>query len=59
MLDYVKLLILGLVAVGAAIAANYARDAAYLVHALLTMGAAAITFVIVLRQTDEAITIAR
>ncbi|MBF9046011.1 cytochrome-c oxidase, cbb3-type subunit I [Rhodobacterales bacterium LSUCC0031] len=54
MLDYVKLLILGLVAVCAAIAANYARDVAYLVHALLIMGAAAITFVIVLRQTDEA-----
>ena len=53
MLDYVKLLILGLVAVGAAIAANYARDVAYLVHALLIMGAAAITFVVVLRQTDE------
>ncbi|MEY3003059.1 MAG: cytochrome-c oxidase, cbb3-type subunit [Pseudomonadota bacterium] len=53
MLDYVKLLILGLVAVCAAIAANYARDVAYLVHALLIMGAAAITFVIVLRGADE------
>ncbi len=53
MLDYVKLLILGLVAVCAAIAANYARDVAYLVHALLIMGASAITFVIVLRGTDE------
>ena len=53
MLDYVKLLILGLVAVCAAIAANYARDLAYLVHALLIMGAAAITFVIVLRSADE------
>ncbi len=53
MLDYVKLLILGLVAVCAAIAANYARDAAYLVHALLIMGAAAITFVVVLRKTGE------
>ena len=54
MLDYVKLLILGLVAVCAAIAANYARDAAYLVHALLIMSAAAITFVYVLRRTGEA-----
>jgi cytochrome c oxidase cbb3-type subunit 1 len=54
MLDYVKLLILGLVAVCAAIAANYARDVAYLVHALLIMGAAAITFVVVLRRTGEA-----
>ncbi|PWK60219.1 cytochrome-c oxidase, cbb3-type subunit I [Roseicyclus mahoneyensis] len=53
MLDYVKLLILGLVAVCAAIAANYARDAAYLVHALLIMSAAAITFVYVLRRTGE------
>jgi len=53
MLDYVKLLILGLVAVCAAIAANYARDAAYLVHALLIMSAAAITFLYVLRRTGE------
>ncbi len=53
MLDYVKLLILGLVAVCAAIAANYARDAAYLVHALLIMSAAAITFFYVLRSTGE------
>ena len=54
MLDYVKLLILGLVAVCAAIAANYARDLAYQVHALLIMGAAAITFFYVLRNTGEA-----
>ncbi|MDG3042577.1 cytochrome-c oxidase, cbb3-type subunit I [Roseicyclus marinus] len=54
MLDYVKLLILGLVAVCAAIAANYARDVAYLVHALLIMSAAAITFIYVLRNTGEA-----
>jgi len=53
MLDYMKLLILGLVAVCAAIAANYARDLAYLVHALLIMSAAAITFLYVLRRTGE------
>jgi cytochrome c oxidase cbb3-type subunit I len=37
MWDYVKLVVLGLVAVFAAIAANYARDLAYLVNALVVM----------------------
>jgi len=53
MLDYVKLLILGLVAVCAAIAANYARDAAYLVHALLIMASAGGLFLWQLRRIGE------
>ena len=47
------MLVLGAVAVLAAIAANYARDVAYMVNALEVMAAAAIAFVWVLRQTDE------
>jgi cytochrome c oxidase cbb3-type subunit 1 len=53
MLDYVKLAILGLVVVCAAIAANYARDVAYLVHALLIMASAALLFLLQLRRTGE------
>jgi cytochrome c oxidase cbb3-type subunit 1 len=53
MLDYVKLLILGIVAVCAAIAANYARDAAYLVHALLIMASAGGLFLWTLRGIGE------
>ncbi|MFZ5709955.1 MAG: cytochrome-c oxidase, cbb3-type subunit I [Pseudomonadota bacterium] len=53
MWDYIKLIVLGAVAVLAAIAANYARDVAYMVNALEVMAAAAIAFVWVLRQTDE------
>ena len=34
MLNYIKLLVLGVVAVFALIAANYARDVAYMVHAI-------------------------
>ncbi|MEQ8366767.1 MAG: cbb3-type cytochrome c oxidase subunit I, partial [Roseicyclus sp.] len=53
MLDYVKLLILGLVTICAAIAANYARDAAYLVHMLLIMASAGGLFLWQLRRTGE------
>ncbi len=53
MWDYFKLIALGLVAVVAAIAANYARDGAYVVNALLIMAAAAITFIWTLRNIDE------
>ena len=35
--DYLKLVVLGLITLAAAIAANYARDLAYNVHALLIM----------------------
>lgn len=53
MWDYVKLIALGLIAVLAAIAANHARDAAYLVNALVVVAAAAITFIWVLRGMGE------
>ncbi|MCV2867649.1 cytochrome-c oxidase, cbb3-type subunit I [Defluviimonas sp. WL0002] len=52
MWDYIKLAVLGAIAVFAAIAANYARDLAYMVNALTVMLAAAITFVWVLRRID-------
>ncbi|MCV2863450.1 cytochrome-c oxidase, cbb3-type subunit I [Albidovulum sediminicola] len=52
MWDYLKLAALGAIAVVAAIAANYARDLAYMVNALTVMLAAAITFVWVLRRID-------
>ncbi|ABL69945.1 MULTISPECIES: cytochrome-c oxidase, cbb3-type subunit I [Paracoccus] len=52
MLDTIKLIALGTIAVLAAIAANYARpdDLAYLVNALIIMLAAGIMFLRVLRQ---------
>lgn len=53
MWDYIKLVVLGLIAVSAAIAANYARDLAYLVNAIEVMLAAAIVFVVVLRGMGE------
>ncbi|MBP0481413.1 cytochrome-c oxidase, cbb3-type subunit I [Sagittula salina] len=53
--NYLKLIVLGVIAIFAAVAANFARDVAYLVNALTIMLAAAITFVIVLRNTDEPI----
>ncbi len=53
MWDYVKLGVLGLVAILAAFAANYAHDLPYLVNMLVVMVAAAITFIWVLRRTDE------
>jgi cytochrome c oxidase cbb3-type subunit 1 len=53
MWDYLKLAALGLVVILAAIAANYARDLPYLVNMLVVMAAAAVTFVWVLRRTEE------
>ena len=50
MWDYIKLIVLGLIAVLAAIAANYAHDLPYMVNALVVMLAAAITFVWQLRN---------
>jgi cytochrome c oxidase cbb3-type subunit I len=57
MWDYIKLVVLGLIAIGAAIAANYARDLAYLVNAVIIMLAAAITFLVVLRGAGEVRTV--
>jgi cytochrome c oxidase cbb3-type subunit 1 len=53
MWDYIKLVVLGLIAVLAAIAANYAHDLAYMVNALTVMLAAAATFVWVLRTAGD------
>mgnify|MGYP001023512684 CR=1 FL=1 len=53
MWDYIKLAVLGLIAVLAAIAANYAHDLAYMVNALTVMLAAAATFVWVLRTAGD------
>ena len=50
----VAILLLPVVAVLAAIAANYAHDIAYMVNALTVMLAAAITFIVVLRGTGNA-----
>ena len=54
MWDYVKLIALGAIAVLAAIAANYARDLAYMVNAIEVMLVSAIAFVVVLRGTGDA-----
>ena len=54
MWDYIKLIALGAVAVLAAIAANYARDLAYMVNALTVMLAASVTFLWVLRSMGDA-----
>ena len=53
MWDSVKLAVLALVGIFAAIAANYAHDLAYEVNAIEVMLAAAITFIFVLRRIDE------
>ncbi|AKS44960.1 cytochrome c oxidase cbb3-type subunit 1 [Octadecabacter temperatus] len=52
-MNYLKLVILGLVTLFAAIATNWAHDLAYQVHALLIMLVAAGMFIWVLRRTDE------
>ena len=53
MLDYVKLPILGLITICAAIAANYGLDLAYKVHAILIMLVAGGMFLWQLRRTGE------
>jgi cytochrome c oxidase cbb3-type subunit 1 len=53
MWDYLKLVLLGVIAVVAAIAANYARDLAYQVHAIIIMLTAGGVFLWTLRRTDE------
>ncbi|MDO5370256.1 cytochrome-c oxidase, cbb3-type subunit I [Paracoccus sp. (in: a-proteobacteria)] len=53
MWDSLKLIVLGVIAVFAAIAANYARDLAYQVNALTVMLAAGLTFIWVLRHMDD------
>ncbi len=53
MTDYFKFAALGIIAPLAAFAANFARDPAYMVHALIIMLVAAGPFLWVLRFTDE------
>jgi len=53
MWDYVKLIVLGVVAVCAAIAANYAHDLAYMVNAVVVMLAAATVFLLTLRTMGD------
>jgi cytochrome c oxidase cbb3-type subunit 1 len=53
MWDYIKLVALGVITVLAAIAANYARDIAYLVNALTVMLVAGGLFLWQVRRTDE------
>lgn len=51
--NYVKLILLGLVTIVAALAASWGRDLAYQVHAVLIMLISAGMFIYVLRNTDE------
>ncbi|MBT8455131.1 MAG: cytochrome-c oxidase, cbb3-type subunit I [Rhodobacteraceae bacterium] len=53
MWDYVKLVALGLIALLAAIAANYARDVPYMVHAILIMLVAGGLFLWTIRGIGE------
>ena len=53
MTNYFKLIVLGVIALLALIAANYARDLAYLVNALTVALAAMGLFIWTLRKTDE------
>ncbi|TNF61120.1 MAG: cytochrome-c oxidase, cbb3-type subunit I, partial [Rhodobacteraceae bacterium] len=53
MLNYIKLIALGLVTLFAMMAASYARDLAYQVHAIIVMLVAAGLFLWTLRRTDE------
>ena len=51
--NYIKLIVFGLVALLALIAASYARDLAYLVNALEVAAVAVVAFLWTLRRTDE------
>ncbi|MGR3567287.1 MAG: cbb3-type cytochrome c oxidase subunit I, partial [Pseudooceanicola nanhaiensis] len=57
MSNYIKLVVLGVITVFTAIAANYARDLAYMVNALTIMLVAGGMFLWVLRNTDEPVTL--
>ncbi|MDF1727577.1 MAG: cbb3-type cytochrome c oxidase subunit I, partial [Sulfitobacter sp.] len=52
-MNYVKLILLALIALAAAMAASWGNDLAYQLHAFLIMAIAAGLFIWVLRQTDE------
>ncbi|MEC9197359.1 MAG: cbb3-type cytochrome c oxidase subunit I, partial [Pseudomonadota bacterium] len=53
MSNYLKLAVLGVLTLFAAVAANYARDLAYMVHAIIIMIVAGGLFLYTLRKTDE------
>jgi len=53
MWDYVKIAVYGVIAVCAAIAASYARDFAYQVHAVIVMLVAAGLFLWTVRRTGD------
>ena len=53
MWDYVKLIALGLIALLAAIAANFARDVPYMVHAIIIMLVAGGMFLYTIRRVGE------
>jgi cytochrome c oxidase cbb3-type subunit I len=53
MANYFKLAALGVIALFAAMAANWGRDVAYVVHAIIILGVAGFLFVRVLRQMEE------
>ena len=53
MWNYIKISVLGLVTLLAAIAANYARDVPYMVHMIIVMLVAAGLFLWTVRQTEE------
>ena len=55
MWDYFKLIVLALVALLAAMAANFAHDLPYMVNAVEVSVAAAITFIYVLRHTGDVV----
>ncbi|MGI9395525.1 MAG: cytochrome-c oxidase, cbb3-type subunit I [Boseongicola sp.] len=59
MKDILKLFLLGAVALIAAIAANFGRDLAYQVHALIIMAVAAGLFILTLRGMEEPRVLAR
>ena len=53
MVNYIKLIALGLATLGALIAANYGRDLAYSVNMLIAALFAIVAFIFILRRTDE------
>ena len=53
MWNTIKIILYGLIAIAAAIAANYARDLAYMVHAIIIMLVSGSLFFWTVRQTDE------
>ena len=58
MMNYIKLVVLGLITLLAAIGANFARDDAYLVNVLTVMLVAGFMFIYTLRRTGEPVIVA-